>query len=540
MTLKEGATLQNGKYVIKRVLGQGGFGITYYAEHTLLGINVAIKEFFFKQFCDRDQTTSRVSICTSGNVDEVKRYEEKFIKEARIIAKLDHPNIIKIHDVFRENNTAYYVMDFIDGDNLLNIVTRCGSIPENKALGYIRQVGEALEYIHNMHLNHLDVKPANLMLRNDNDRVLLIDFGMSKQYDTISGNQTSTTPVGISHGYAPFEQYKEGGVGNFSPQTDIYALGATLFKLVSGKTPPQACDIINEGLPEFPSTISKKTKDAISKAMEVRKNSRQNSVEEFLNMLPNSSTKKEINEETLLVPSNNKSDNDISFHPDDDRTEKETGSLQKELNNNSDLAKHISDKSESACNEVEELCLENQEELNRSTSLSALSTSVLSILLAISISFILFLIIKVFNYYTYTFALVIISSITTSIGIILILRHKKIGLWSLLLGNSLLAFIDITCFIDETGGEIPNEYPYFLIWLPFLSFLLLSVACFNIDRKLKVTTTIVICNQLIWFIILAVFKGFTIPDDLGYLPALLGYLVLIKNNEGKRDIDILV
>lgn len=538
MTLKEGATLQNGKYVIKRVLGQGGFGITYYAEHTLLGINVAIKEFFFKQFCDRDQTTSRVSICTSGNVDEVKRYEEKFIKEARIIAKLDHPNIIKIHDVFRENNTAYYVMDFIDGDNLLNIVTRCGSIPENKALGYIRQVGEALEYIHNMHLNHLDVKPANLMLRNDNDRVLLIDFGMSKQYDTISGNQTSTTPVGISHGYAPFEQYKEGGVGNFSPQTDIYALGATLFKLVSGKTPPQACDIINEGLPEFPSTISKKTKDAISKAMGVRKNSRQNSVEEFLNMLPNSSTKKEINEETLLVPSNDKSDNDISFHPDDDRTEKETGSLQKELNNNSDLAKHISDKSESACNEVEELCLENQKELNRSTSLSALSISVLSILLAISISFILFLIFK--SFYSYTFALLIISSFTTSIGIILILRHKKIGLWSLLLGNSLFAFIDITYFIDEKGGEIPNEYPYFLIWLPFLSFLLLSVACFYIDRKLKVTTTIVICNQLIWFIILAVFKGFTIPDDLAYLPALLGYLVLIKNNEGKRDIDILV
>lgn len=304
-----GSTLQDGKYLIKDVLGQGGFGITYFAEHSLLGTNVAIKEFFFKQFCDRDETTSRVAICTSSNVDEVKRFEDKFLKEARIIAKLDHPNIIKIHDVFRENNTAYYVMDFIEGDNLLNIATKRGGIPEVEAIGYIRQAGEALKYIHNLHLTHLDVKPANLMLRRDNKRVLLIDFGMSKQYDAISGTQTSTTPVGISHGYAPFEQYKEGGVGNFSPQTDIYALGATLFKLISGNTPPQAGDIINDGLPEFPIVMSQKTKDTISKAMEVRKVDRQSCVEEFLNMLPATYTLKSVDEETQIVLSHSSSKN---------------------------------------------------------------------------------------------------------------------------------------------------------------------------------------------------------------------------------------
>ena len=281
-TLQPNATLQGGKYIIKKVLGQGGFGITYLAEHELLGTNVAIKEFFIKQYCDRDETTSHVIIGTVSNLDEVKRYEEKFIKEARVIARLNHPNIIKIHDVFRENNTAYYVMDYIGGENLNDIVKRVGPIPESEAKEYILQIANALAYIHKNNLNHLDIKPANIMIREIDSTAVLIDFGMSKQYD-ISGGQTSTTPVGISHGYAPLEQYKEGGVREFSPQTDIYALGATYYKLLTGKTPPDAQDLLEEDLPEF--ECNPFVKNAIVKAMQPKRSARPKTIEEWVELI---------------------------------------------------------------------------------------------------------------------------------------------------------------------------------------------------------------------------------------------------------------
>lgn len=282
-TLKIGSSLQEDKYIIKEVLGQGGFGITYLADHVLLGTTVAIKEFFFKQYCDRDETSSQVTLGTQSAQEEVLRYQEKFLKEARIIAKLNHPNIIKVHDIFKENNTAYYIMDYIEGETLADIVKRLGTLSETEAIDFIHQAGEALAYIHNLHLNHLDVKPANLMLRSSDNKVVLIDFGMSKQYDTVSGNQTSTTPVGISHGYAPIEQYKEGGVKEFSPETDIYALGATLYKLLTGITPPQATDIVAEGWePQYPNGINDTVKSAIAKAMEIRKNGRFHTVDDFM------------------------------------------------------------------------------------------------------------------------------------------------------------------------------------------------------------------------------------------------------------------
>lgn len=280
------SSLQEGKYIIKKILGQGGFGISYLAEHTLLGTKVAIKEFFFKQYCDRDETSSQVSLGTQSAHEEVLRYQDKFLKEARIIAKLNHPNIVKVHDIFKENNTAYYVMDYVEGETLSELIKRRGTLPESEAVEYIHQAGDALAYLHEQHLNHLDVKPGNLMLRESDNKVILIDFGMSKQYDTVSGNQTSTTPVGISHGYAPLEQYKEGGVKEFSPETDIYALGATLYKLLTGITPPQATDIVSEGWePEYPTGISSNVKAAIAKAMEIRKNGRFHTINEFMETL---------------------------------------------------------------------------------------------------------------------------------------------------------------------------------------------------------------------------------------------------------------
>ena len=249
--LKSGSLLQGGKYKIEKVLGQGGFGITYLAIQELLDRKVCIKEFFFKEYCERDEATSHVTLGTQSNREMVERFMNKFLKEARTITQLHHPNIIQIYDIFKENNTAYYVMEYIEGESLADMVKRQGALPETKAVEYIRQTATALEFNHLRSINHLDVKPSNIMVRKEEDKVVLIDFGLSKHYD-VQGAQTSTTPVGSSLGYAPMEQYNAGGVSTFSPLSDIYSLGATFYKLVTGTTPPQAIDVFNEGLPELP------------------------------------------------------------------------------------------------------------------------------------------------------------------------------------------------------------------------------------------------------------------------------------------------
>lgn len=300
--LKPGSFLQGGKYKIEKVLGQGGFGITYLATQELLDRKVCIKEFFYKEYCERDEATSHVSLGTQSNHEIVERFMNKFLKEARTISQLEHPHIIRIHDIFKENNTAYYVMEYIEGESLNDKVNQSGAMPEFEAVEYIKQVASALDFIHQQSINHLDVKPANIMIRKLDNKAVLIDFGLSKQYDA-QGGQTSTTPVGISHGYAPMEQYKQGGVSSFSPQTDIYALGATLYKLVTGNTPPQAMDILDEGLPSLPSSLSSSVAGKIKKAMQPRKVDRPKSIDEFLSGL-NVSTQniKTVQDEVKVQP----------------------------------------------------------------------------------------------------------------------------------------------------------------------------------------------------------------------------------------------
>ncbi len=213
----------------------------------------------------------------------------KFVKEARVISQLHHPHIVSIFDVFKENNTAYYVMDYIEGYSLQDIVKKEGALSESRALNYIRQIAGALEYMHGKNLLHLDVKPANIMVDNTGNAIL-IDFGLSKQYD-MEGSQTSTTPVGISHGYAPIEQYWQNGVRSFSPQTDVYSLGATLYKLLSGQTPPQPGDILDDGLLELPSSISEVTRKAVRQAMQMRKVDRPHSIIDFIEIFSNANNK---------------------------------------------------------------------------------------------------------------------------------------------------------------------------------------------------------------------------------------------------------
>lgn len=282
MFLSTGSILQGGKYRILSLLGQGGFGITYLAEHTLLGRKVAVKEFFMKDVCNREDD-SRVSVPSLGSRELVEKFRIKFLKEARLIATFNNPHIISVYDVFEENGTAYYVMEYLEGKSLSALVAGGAGIDEEVAVGYVRQVAKALSDIHSRNLLHLDVKPANIMLKESGEAVL-IDFGISKHYDE-AGSQTSSGLVGLSEGYAPMEQYKKGGISSFSPATDIYSLGATLYKLLTGITPPHASDVYDDGLPALPDGISANVRRAVETAMQPRRKERPQSAAEFIALL---------------------------------------------------------------------------------------------------------------------------------------------------------------------------------------------------------------------------------------------------------------
>ncbi len=278
--LKQGTPLQGGKYIIKRVLGQGGFGITYLAEQVSLGREVAIKEFFMKDNCVRNEETGGVTVPTSGSAVQVEQYRKKFLKEARTLASLAHPNIVSVIDVFEENGTIYYSMPFLPGGSLNDVVKSKGRLPEREALHYVQQVAEALKYLHEeKHLCHYDVKPTNILLDSKGDPVL-IDFGISKNYDP-QGNETSSTPVGMSEGFAPIEQYQH-MIAEFSPASDVYALGATLYFLITGTKPPTAVSRVSGEELKFDDTVSHSVKDIIIQSMRTSMRDRAQSIDLFI------------------------------------------------------------------------------------------------------------------------------------------------------------------------------------------------------------------------------------------------------------------
>lgn len=301
MHLPEKTILQGGRYVIKRFISSGGFGCTYEAEHTLLEKSIAIKEFFVKDFCNRDETTAHVTIGTQSKKTLVEKLKKKFIDEAKALCKLQHPGIVRVFDVFEENGTAYYVMDYVDGLSLSGILKQRGLLPEAEALGYIRQVCSALKYVHENYRLHLDIKPGNIMV-DANGNAILIDFGASKQYDEANGENTSTL-MGTTPGYAPLEQMGC-DVVKFLPSTDIYALGATLYKLLTGVTPLSANLLASgETLQPLPASISEGTRAAVEAAMLLNKQKRPQSIAEFLSLLDTakeSDEKPAANEETLV------------------------------------------------------------------------------------------------------------------------------------------------------------------------------------------------------------------------------------------------
>ena len=294
--LKSGSILRDGRYRIEKKLGSGGFGITYQGETvtTISGelgnmdvkVKIAIKEFFMRDRCIRGNDGMDVTVPAEGSHQQVDKYKNKFISEARRLSEIHHPNIINVSDVFEENNTVYYVMQYLAGGSMSDIIknTDIGRLSEEEALKYIHQIADALDYLHNVkHMCHLDVKPANILL-SEEGKAILIDFGISKTFDDTGSSDSNTSSVSYSNNYAPLEQYQS--LKQFSPQTDLYSLGATMFNMLTGNTPPEASELMENGFPKCPYYISNlHIWQALEIAMQPRKKDRPESVAKWIRIL---------------------------------------------------------------------------------------------------------------------------------------------------------------------------------------------------------------------------------------------------------------
>lgn len=280
--LADGSLLRN-RYRIIRFLASGGFGNTYEAEDTRFGSHVAIKELFISGVCKRESDSIHVTISVADNIAPFQKQKERFIKEAERLRMISHPNVVKVSDYFEENGTAYYVMDYVRGCSLSELRDE-KKLTEKKIVQYINQVLEALEAVHKKGLLHLDIKPSNIMI-DENNRVILIDFGASKQIETVDGKSVSVSS-GIlgTPGYFPIEQ-SGSTKDELGEYTDIYAIGATLYNLVTGNTPPTSSELITTGLPDF--HASESVAKAIRQAMQPNFKSRPQSVAEFRAVLNN-------------------------------------------------------------------------------------------------------------------------------------------------------------------------------------------------------------------------------------------------------------
>lgn len=239
-------------YRIERVLGQGSFGITYVANVRLKGrlgaiestATVAIKEFFLRDVSSRNGlrvfSVSDSTLCSD--------YRRDFLREAQNLSRLDNDHIVKVLETIEENDTVYYVMEYLSGGNLDQHILSHGKLSCREALDIAIQIGEALKCMHAQHMLHLDLKPLNVM-RGEDGHIVLIDFGLSKCFGA-DGQPESSTRIGQgTTGYAPIEQHSFKKADGFMPTLDIYALGATLFKMLTGSVPPEASVVLNEGLP---------------------------------------------------------------------------------------------------------------------------------------------------------------------------------------------------------------------------------------------------------------------------------------------------
>lgn len=236
VALPDGTELA-GDYKIVRVLGAGGFGVTYLADEPLLGRKVSIKEYFPSDFATRSESfeaTPRSESCRS----DYNWGLERFVEEAQALAKFDHRHIVKVHRIFRANNTAYMVLQFEEGKNLKTWLKELGRAPRQKELdAIVAPLLDALELIHKADFLHRDIAPDNIIIRSAGDPVL-IDFGAARS-DIAAHSKTKTVSALVKPGYSPYEQYAETSRQQ-GPWTDIYAFAATLYHAVTGKRPPDS------------------------------------------------------------------------------------------------------------------------------------------------------------------------------------------------------------------------------------------------------------------------------------------------------------
>ena len=220
-------------YVLENVLGQGGFGITYLARDTNLDRRVAIKEYLPTDYARR-HADATVQARTESNAERYSWGLERFSLEARTLARFDHPSIVRVYSVFEANNTAYMVMRFEDGENLAHLLERCVTLPEKQLVPCLLTILDGLQLVHDAGFIHRDIKPDNIYVREDGTPVLL-DFGSARQ----SLGRSKTMTILVAPGYAPLEQYY-GDSATQGPWTDIYGLGATLYRAIAGRPPLDA------------------------------------------------------------------------------------------------------------------------------------------------------------------------------------------------------------------------------------------------------------------------------------------------------------
>lgn len=278
--------------MIQGVLGQGGFGITYKARHVSLNHHVVIKTP--NEYLQYEP--------------DYHKYVARFIEEAQILARLSrdpHPSIVGVHDLFQEGTIYCLVMNFVEGENLFELVRRRGAIPEAEAVRYIRQIGEALTLVHQVGLTHRDAHPGNILLR-QNGKAVLIDFGIAKEL--IPSTYTSTGAVG-NEGFAPYEQVHR---GSREPNVDVYCLAATLYYTLTGQRPTKGLDrkLYKEPLIEprrIVPGISKQVNRAILKGMELEPKKRPQSMQAWLKLLeiPTVLTPPPVHEQEFFHPSAN-------------------------------------------------------------------------------------------------------------------------------------------------------------------------------------------------------------------------------------------
>lgn len=279
-------TILNGKYILGKVLGEGGFGISYLGWDLNLEHKVAIKEYYPVNYVTRQAMYSpTVTMLTGVRQEFYQKGLKKFVEEARTLAKFSElPGIVHVRDYFQENGTAYIVMEFVEGDTLRNILVKSdGRFPVEQVLGFMRPVIESLGEVHKKGLIHRDISPDNMML-NSKGQVKLLDFGAARNY--MFGEEKSLSVI-LKPGFTPAEQYSSrGGQG---PWTDVYALCATIYRAITGVIPPESLDRMNEDELKKPSSlgiaITPKQEAALLKGLAIDKKDRFSSMEELENAL---------------------------------------------------------------------------------------------------------------------------------------------------------------------------------------------------------------------------------------------------------------